>query len=115
MKTMLVINPHSGKGLSRQSLGAIVSQLCESDHIVTIYYANESDPETLAYEYAKYHDLAICAGGDGTLSSFISGILRTGKSIPVGYIPIGTANDIASTLSLSRDPSAAVKTIIGGS
>jgi len=40
--------------------------------------------------------------------------LRSGVSVPVGYIPAGTANDIAITLALSRDPAAAVQTILKG-
>ena len=115
LNTMLLINPRSGKGLSKAALGTITTQLCCGGHIVTIYYANEAEPETLAYTYAKNHDMAICVGGDGTLSSFISGIVRSGASVPIGYIPIGTANDVATTLALSKDPSTAVKTIIEGS
>ena len=112
---MLLVNPRSGKGLTKAALGTITMQLCTGGQIVTVYYANEEDPESLALTYVKNHDLAICVGGDGTLSSFISGILRSGASVPIGYIPIGTANDVATTLALSKNPATAVKTIIEGS
>ena len=112
--TMLIVNPHSGRGLSRTALGTIVSKLCDSGCSVTIYYVSDRDPQALAYEYAKYHDMAVCVGGDGTLSSTVSGLLRSGVSIPVGYIPTGTANDVATTLALSKDLSSAVRTILYG-
>jgi len=112
---MLVINPHSGRGLSRTALGTIVSKLGDADYVVSIYFAHEKTPEELAYEYAGMFDLAVCVGGDGTLSQLISGLLRSGVKIPVGYIPAGTANDVATTLTLSRNPYAAAKTIIEGS
>jgi len=111
---MLIVNPFSGRGLSKSALGTIVSQLCASSYIVTIYFAGENTPEELAYKYAKRHELAVCVGGDGTLSSVVSGILRAEASIPVGYIPSGTANDVAVTLALSKDPSIAAQAIIGG-
>jgi len=41
-------------------------------------------------------------------------MLRVGASVPVGYIPTGTANDIATTLALSKDPAVAAQTIIDG-
>jgi YegS/Rv2252/BmrU family lipid kinase len=111
---MLIVNPFSGRGISKSAIGTIVSQLCGSGYIVTVYYAGEHTPEQLAHDYSKFHELVVCVGGDGTLSNVVSGLLRSGTSIPVGYIPTGTANDIATTLALSKDLSAAAKTIING-
>jgi len=111
---MLIINPFSGRRLTKSALGSIVSQLCDSGHIVTVYFAGENTPEQLAYQYARSFDTVVCVGGDGTLSAVVSGLLRSGASIPVGYIPAGTANDVAATLALSKDPSAAARTIIHG-
>ena len=114
LKLMLVINPFSGRGVSKTTIGKVISELCGSGHIVTTYFAGEYNPEQLIMEYAGNHDIAVCVGGDGTLSSVVSGILRSGVSIPVGFIPAGTANDVASTLALSRDPVIAAKKIING-
>ena len=112
---MLIVNPLSGRGLSKTALGTIVTQLCSYEYAVTVYYATTAYPEELAFLYAKHHELVVCVGGDGTLSGVVSGMLRAGITIPVGYIPCGTANDIAATLALSRDPATAVETIINGS
>jgi len=111
---MLIINPHSGRGLSKTALGTIVSKLCAADYNVTVYFANDKTPEELAYEHANKHDLIVCVGGDGTLSGVISGLLRSKASIPIGYIPKGTSNDVAITLALSKDPSKAAQTILSG-
>ena len=111
---MLILNPLSGRGLSKYALGAIVSQLCGNGYSVTVYFSGELSPEQLATEYAKYHELIVCVGGDGTLSAIVSGLLQAGVSVPVGYIPTGTANDIATTLTLSKDPSEAALAIING-
>jgi YegS/Rv2252/BmrU family lipid kinase len=111
---MLIINPHSGRGLSKTALGTIVSQLCAADYNVTVHFSNDKKPEELAYEHASKHDLVVCVGGDGTLSGVISGLLRSKTSIPVGYIPKGTANDVAITLALSRDLSKAAQKILSG-
>jgi len=111
---MLVVNPRSGRGLSKFALGTIVSQLCGNGYAVTAYFSGEQTPEELTFEHAGKHELIVCVGGDGTLSGVISGLLRAGAAVPVGYIPMGTANDIATTLALSKDPLEAARTIING-
>ena len=111
---MLIFNPFSGRGLSKSAVGTIVSQLCGSGYIVTAYFAGKYNPDQLVCKYGKHHELIICVGGDGTLSSVVSGVLQSSLSIPVGYIPAGTANDVATTLALSRDPAVAAKKIING-
>ena len=111
---MLVVNPFSGRGLSKVALGTILSKLCVHGYIVTTYFAGELTPDQIVCEYAKHHEMVVCVGGDGTLSCVLSGLMRSGVLIPVGYIPSGTANDIATTLTLSRDPATAAQKIIDG-
>lgn len=58
---------------------------------------------------ARYHlrctapetDLVVSVGGDGTLSEVLSGIMN--PDIPVGVIPMGTANCLGQALGLPRD------------
>ena len=114
IKTMLIVNPKSGRGISRFAIGTIVSQLCANGYVVTIYYTGELMPDELAYKYAKDYELVVCVGGDGSISSAISGLIKSGESIPIGYIPTGTANDIATTLTLSKLPNEAVQTVMNG-
>jgi hypothetical protein len=45
-------------------------------------------------------DALVVAGGDGSVSSLLPCLLN--KSTPVGIIPLGTANDLARELQLSR-------------
>jgi len=111
---MLIVNPHSGRGLTKIALGTIVSKLCTASNNVTVHFTNEKKPEELAYEHADKYDLIVCVGGDGTLSGVIAGMLRANKSTPVGFIPTGTSNDVATTLAQSRYPSIAAQKIIKG-
>jgi len=110
-KVMLVVNPRSGRGLSKFAIGIIVSHLCESGCAVTVYFSGEKSPGDLVLEHADLHEMVVCVGGDGTFNAVVSGLMRSGAPIPLGYIPSGTANDIASTLGISKIPREAVKTI----
>ena len=113
-KMMLIVNPFSGRGISKSALGTIVSSLCSSDYVVSVYFAGEYTAEQLAYNFSKEHDLVVCVGGDGTLSNVVSGLMRSNSAVAVGYIPTGTANDIANSLALSKVPSEAAQNIING-
>ena len=111
---MLIVNPYAGRGLSKQALGVIVSLFCSEGCAVTVYSTECGSSEFLAREYGGRYDLVVCVGGDGTLSGVTSGLMQIDDPPPFGYIPSGTANDMASTLALSRDPRTAVMSVLKG-
>ena len=111
---LLIVNPHSGRGLSKNALGVIVSSFCEAGYGVSVYTTHSGSCTELAEKYAPEFDLVVCVGGDGTLSNVVSGLMKVENRPPVGYIPSGTANDVATTLALSRDPRIAVASVING-
>jgi YegS/Rv2252/BmrU family lipid kinase len=57
-------------------------------------------------------DVVIIGGGDGTLTMAVDGLVDAG--LPLGVIPLGTANDLAHTLGLPTDPVAAAEVIAAG-
>ena len=57
-------------------------------------------------------DLVIVGGGDGTLNCVAPAIMETG--LPLGILPLGTANDLARTLGIDPDPVAAARIIAAG-
>lgn len=57
-------------------------------------------------------DLVVVGGGDGTVNATAPGIVATG--LPLGILPLGTANDLARTLGLPTDPAAAARVILEG-
>jgi YegS/Rv2252/BmrU family lipid kinase len=111
---MLIVNPYAGRGLSKQALGVIVSLFCSQDYAVTVFSTETDTTEHLVRDYGHHFELIVCVGGDGTLSGLTSGLMHLDSPPPFGFIPAGTANDIASTLALSRDPKIAVMTVIKG-
>jgi YegS/Rv2252/BmrU family lipid kinase len=57
-------------------------------------------------------DLVIAAGGDGTINSVINGLANTG--VPLGVIPLGTANVLAIELSIPPEIRSACQLIAQG-
>jgi diacylglycerol kinase (ATP) len=57
-------------------------------------------------------DLVIIGGGDGTLNAAAEGLVEAG--LPLGILPLGTANDLARTLEIPLDVVAASRVIAAG-
>jgi len=64
--------------------------------------------------YADTIDMVVCCGGDGTFNETISGVLKSGKKLPIGYIPAGSTNDFAASLHLSSNIMQATRDIANG-
>ena len=57
-------------------------------------------------------DLVVLGGGDGTMNAAAEALVEAG--LPLGVLPLGTANDLARTLRIPRDPAAAARVIVEG-
>ena len=59
----------------------------------------QGDGTELARSRTKDFDLVVCIGGDGTFNEVIAGVIDSGEDVPIGYIPAGSTNDFANSLS----------------
>ena len=116
MKRMLFIyNPHAGKGKILPKLGKIIDVFVKGGYLVEIYPTQgPRDAVKKAAKASKRCDIVACSGGDGTLDEVVTGMVNAGKNYPIGYIPVGTTNDYASSLNISKDIVEAAEDIILG-
>lgn len=103
-ETLLILNPVAGRKGAQKALYPIVRALCAQGSAVTVFTTStRGQAARIAQaEGAKYSRI-ICLGGDGTLNEVLSGIVRSGARVPVGYIPTGTTNDLAHALHLPTE------------
>jgi diacylglycerol kinase family enzyme len=57
---------------------------------------------TLLEDELQDADAVLVAGGDGSVRRIALGLIN--RNVPIGVLPMGTANNIARTLKLPRDP-----------
>lgn len=57
-------------------------------------------------------DCVIIGGGDGTIRAAANGLVETG--LPLGVLPLGTANDFARSIGIPSEPEAAARVIVDG-
>lgn len=115
-KLMLVINPAAGRGGYKLNLGETLQVLDYGGYRTTVFFTQKrGDAKKYTVENAADFDTVACVGGDGTLSEVLAGLMNIKNPPPVGYIPMGTANDVATTLALPKnDTLAAAKRILDG-
>jgi len=116
-KLLFVVNPKSGKGKIKDSFLSVVDLFVANGWEVEARTTQRTDD---AYEYVKEKgknfDLIVAAGGDGTLSEVIRGLmaLEVCARPQLGYIPTGTTNDFASNMKIPKSPISAAENIMNG-
>ena len=112
---MLLVNPVAGRGSYKMHIASILEAFYRSGWLPTVFFTSKKNEASYIVEqYAPYYDLLVCVGGDGTLSEVADGMMRIRHKKPVGYIPLGTANDVAHTLGLPENPETAALQITKG-
>lgn len=114
-KLLFIMNPYAGMRRGVKYLADIIAVFNRAGYEVMTYMtAFPGDGVHVVEEKAPDVDLVVCAGGDGTLNETITGVLRAGADVPIGYIPCGSTNDFATTLGLPSNVLQAAKAITEG-
>ena len=115
-KMMLIVNPVAGRGGYSLNFGEAMRVFSYGGYSVTLYFTKgKNDATRFAEENGADYDVVACVGGDGTLSEVLSGLMKLDNPPPVGYIPMGTANDVATTLHIpENDTVGAANLILNG-
>ena len=110
-RALLLVNRHSRRG--HKTLSQVVSQLQALGF--ELFEESTEKPQQLPEIIRRYRDrvdLVIIGGGDGTLNAAIEGLVDT--NLPLGILPLGTANDLARTLEIPQSIPQACQVIATG-
>lgn len=114
-KLLFILNPVAGQKKANKSLPEIVMLFNQAGYEVITHVTDSSGSATRAVQtLGPEADLIVCCGGDGTLSETVTGLIRSGLDVPIGYIPAGTTNDFASSLGISSNVLQAARDILEG-
>ena len=114
-KLMLILNPAAGNGSGVMSVGSAMEVLYKAGLVPTVFFTcGVGEATQLVLEHAEKYDCVVCIGGDGTLSETVAGLAQLKSPPPLGYIPQGTANDVAASLDLPKNAVQAAKLIARG-
>lgn len=115
-KAKLIYNPNSGEKSIVNSLDFIIS-IYQKNNITLIPYRIDKNEciDKAFLDIDDTYEHLIIAGGDGTIDIIINAMKNLNINLPVGILPVGTANDFAHSLGLEFDIKKAVDNIINSS
>ena len=112
-KVRFIYNPYSGENAILKELDKIITMHQDKGYTIVPYriqrgvdVINALDIVDSTYEYI------LIAGGDGTIDTVVNAMKKRGIEIPIGIIPVGTANDFAKHLGMPQDSGACVEQIL---
>ena len=101
-RALIVANPVSGRGHGRTAAEELCEGLRQRGVAAETFVTDaRGDAFTRLRSLEPEVDLVVAVGGDGTLSEVIEGLVDPG--IPIGIVPLGTANVLAHELKMPRD------------
>ena len=110
-RAVLLYNASAGKGKIEKNI----------DRIVEIFRQTDYDMQPLPirfganpFDWCGEIDLAVIAGGDGTINYVVNAMMQRNLSVNIGVIPAGTANDFAGALGMSNNILRAARQIAEG-
>jgi diacylglycerol kinase family enzyme len=110
VRIAIVLNPRSGNSPERTNLEHALRQAALAADI----HAIPDAPDVAAWmiAIARWYDVVVAAGGDGTVSSAAEAVISEGKAL--GVIPAGTRNHFARDAGIPNDLDAAIALIAAG-
>ena len=110
-RALLIVNSHSRSGASQCERAVAI---LKAHGIEPLHRECESreDLSPLIARHAGDVDCVVVGGGDGTLNAAALGVIDA--KLPLGILPLGTANDLARTLDIPFDLDAAADVIAAG-
>lgn len=110
-RALLLVNRHARQG--KDSLSEAIDKLQTLG--VELVEESTENPRQLSELIRRYQhevDLVIVGGGDGTLNAAVDALIDT--QLPLGILPLGTANDLARTLGIPNSLAEACEIIAKG-
>lgn len=114
-KMLFVVNPKAGKARIKNYLLEITDMFIKAGYEVTVHITQDKgDAVNVVKDRENRYDMIVCSGGDGTLDEVVTGMAKSGKALPIGYIPAGSTNDFANSLKLPSNAKKAAKVVLEG-
>lgn len=112
-KLLFIVNPATAKAIMSPHIIDIIDIFEKGGYDVNVHISKaKGEVSDYVSENGAQYDTVVCAGGDGTLSETIAGVLRLDNRPAIGYIPSGTTNDFAASWGIPKKPIDAARAIV---
>ncbi len=111
-QTVVMWNPSAG---TAQTADDIKEQLTRTSGVTLREPGDRESAITETLQaVAEGADVVVAAGGDGTVSSVVAGLMKSPTTASLGILPLGTGNDLARSFDIPLSPAEAMQTLVSG-
>ena len=120
MTAKIIVNPYAGRWKAQEAIPDIERVCAElgMDYELVVTAGPGHGIELAREALLAGYSPIVSAGGDGSISEVVNGMLRaTGgepPQVPLGICPLGSADDLADQLELPKDVPEAARVILAG-
>ncbi|MDY3827758.1 MAG: YegS/Rv2252/BmrU family lipid kinase [Clostridium sp.] len=111
-KVRLIYNPYSGENVILRELDRVVKMHQEKGYEVVPYRIQRDRSIDEALDDIEGYKYILVSGGDGTVDSVVNAMKRKNVDLPIGILPLGTANDFAKFLGIPNKVEDALERIL---
>lgn len=103
-KVRFIYNPYSGENTILYSIDKVIKVHQKHGYLIEPFRIdfNSSMADGLK-DINKDHKYILIAGGDGTIDSVVNSMKELNINLPIGILPVGTANDFARLLKIPEN------------
>ena len=112
-KVRFTYNPFSGEGSILNKIDKIIEIHEERDYQIVPFRISKNKGIKEALEIVdESYSYILIAGGDGTVDVLLNAMKEKGLNLPIGILPVGTANDFGKFINIPQDIEEACKQIL---
>ena len=112
-KVRFIYNPFSGEGSILNKIDKIIEIHEERDYQIVPFRISKNKGIKEALEIVdESYSYILIAGGDGTVDVLLNAMKEKGLNLPIGILPVGTANDFGKFINMPQDIEEACKQIL---
>jgi diacylglycerol kinase (ATP) len=115
----IIVNPYAGRWKAQAAIPDI-ERACRKiglDYELVVTEGPNHGIELAREAALEGFSPIVSAGGDGSISEVVNGLMQAAgdeAAVPLGVIPLGTADDFADMLGLEKEVEAACRVILAG-
>lgn len=112
-KVRFIYNPYSGENSIINELDAVIKLHQEVELVIVPYRIQKGKDLAEALDIIdETYSYILIAGGDGTVDSVVNAMKHKNINIPIGILPVGTANDFGKFINMPNEIQKACKQIL---
>ena len=112
-KVRFIYNPYSGENSIINELDTVIKLHQEMDLVIVPYRIQKGKDLAEALDIIdETYSYILIAGGDGTVDSVVNAMKHKNINIPIGILPVGTANDFGKFINMPNEIQKACKQIL---